>query len=278
MTKKDVPFNWTPECEAAFLCLKELLTKAPVLVYPQFGQRFVLETDASGVGLGAVLSQQQPYKTIRPIAFPSRTLQPHERNYGISELEALGVVWAVKHFHHYLYGHLCTVYTDYEALKFLLNTPQPSGKLARWGMAIQELDLTIEYRPSNNNTRADALSRYPPSLLAPLQDKMCADTVVAAIQAQDISAKSGEGDSLDTLSKRQRADSTLKPLVTYLKTGELPSDDRLARELLPTRDLHSLEDGVLYRVLPDKTRRVILPTEDRRDLSWKLTKEPLVHT
>ena len=67
--------------------LKELLTEVP---YPCFTQAFLLETDASGVGLGAVLSQEQLDRTIRPISFASRTLQPHEKNYGISELEALG--------------------------------------------------------------------------------------------------------------------------------------------------------------------------------------------
>ena len=70
-------------------------------------------------------------------------IQADEKNYGISELEALAVVWAVKHYQHYIYGYPCTVYTENEALKALLNTPQPSGKLARWGMALQELDLQL---------------------------------------------------------------------------------------------------------------------------------------
>ena len=69
---------------------------------------------------------------MRPISYASRTLQAHEKNYGISELEALGVVWAIKHFRPYIYGHHCVVFTDHVALKALLNTPQPSGKLARW--------------------------------------------------------------------------------------------------------------------------------------------------
>ena len=158
LTRKDVPFQWSEGCEAAFVQLKTLLTKSPVLAYPQFGKPFLLETDVLGVGLGAVLSQEQPDGTIRPISFASRTLQPHEKAYGISELEALGVVWAVKHYRHYLYGHHCTVFTDHEALKSLLNTPQPSGKLARWDMALQELDLKMEYRPGKANGRADALS------------------------------------------------------------------------------------------------------------------------
>ena len=136
LTGKNVQFTWTAACQEAFDILKKLLTSAPVLTYPNFQQPFVLETDASGRGLGAVLSQKQEDGTTRPIAYASRSLQKHENNYGVSELEALAVVWAVKHFHSYLYGHPCTVYTDHSALKSLLNTPSPSGKLARWGLAL----------------------------------------------------------------------------------------------------------------------------------------------
>ena len=84
-----------------------------------------------------------------------------EQNYGVMELEALGVVWAVQHFRHYFYGHHCDVFTDHEALKSLLNTPHPSGKLARWGLALQEINLSIFYRPGKKNVLADALSWSP---------------------------------------------------------------------------------------------------------------------
>ena len=125
-----------------------------MLAFPQFGSSFLLETDASGIGLGAVLAQEQPDGHVRPVVYASRTLQQHERNYGVTELEALGVVWAVKHFRHYLYGNRCDVYTDHEALRALLNTPHPSGKLARWGLTLQELDCHIHYRPGPKNTNA----------------------------------------------------------------------------------------------------------------------------
>ena len=141
--------------------LKKMLTSIPVLTFPNFQQPFILETDASGLGLGAVLAQKQEDGSIHPIAYASRGLQKHERNYSISELEALAVVWATKHFHVYLYGHHCTVFTDHCALKSLLNTPHPSGKLARWGLALQELDLDIQYRSGKLNTNADVLSRLP---------------------------------------------------------------------------------------------------------------------
>ena len=131
LTRKDVPFEWTPECQRAFEQLKALLTSSPVLAYPDFSKPFILETDASGAGLGAVLAQRQTDGTVRPVAYASRSLQGPEHNYGITELEGLGVVWAVKHFRPYLYGHRCEVFTNHSALTSLLNTPQPSGKLAR---------------------------------------------------------------------------------------------------------------------------------------------------
>ena len=118
-------------CQEAFEKLRKLLANAPVLAYPDFRVPFILETDALICGLGAVLAQPQGDWTIRPIAYANRSLQEHEKRYGVTELEGLGVGWAVKHFRPYLYGHQCDIYTDHEALKSLLNTPQPSGKLAR---------------------------------------------------------------------------------------------------------------------------------------------------
>ena len=159
LTRKDVPFDRTAEMQATFDRLKECLTESPLLAYPDFSLSFTLETDASGEGLGAVLAQKWSDGMVHPIVYASRFLLQHEKNYGISELEGLGVVWAIKHFRHYLYGNKCDVYTDHEARKSLINTPHPSGKLAQWGLALQ--DLKIHYRPGKKNSNADALSHSP---------------------------------------------------------------------------------------------------------------------
>ena len=273
LTLKDVPFVWTSDCEATFTRLKTVLMQAPVLAYPQFGRDFLLKTDASGVRLGAVLSQKQDDGTIRPIAFASRTLQRHGKNYSISELEGLGVVWAVKHFRHYIYSHRCTVFTDHEVLKALLNTPQPSGKLARWGMALQELDLKIEYRPGKNNARANALSRCPISLLPDECSKTQVLPLIAAVGILSMPPQSGENTE-DSLSGRQRQDSQIVEIMKYIETGQLPQEDKQVRELLLSQSQFTVLEGVLYRVNVDKTLRIVPPTIDRHKLFLEVHEGP----
>ena len=171
----------------------------------------------------------------------------------MTELEALGVVWAVKHFRPYLYGHKCLVITDHEALKSLLNTPHPCGKLARWGLAIQELDLVIQYRPGKKNQSADALSRMPTK----------PQEFVAAKDREAVINSLASDDSLGTY---QDSDMGLRVIKEYLKDGKLPSEDRVARELVLSREQYKLIDDVLYHVEPDKPLRVIPPVNHRKVL------------
>jgi hypothetical protein len=165
LIKKGALFEWAEDCQRALEQLKKLLTIAPGLTYPHFGpgEEFVLQTDASLEGLGAVLSQRQEDGHNHPIAYASRYLQPHKKNYAITELETLGVVWASKYFRPYLLGHNCLVVTDHSACTSLLNASHPSAKLARWAMIIKELDLEIQHRPGRTNLNTDALSGNPES-------------------------------------------------------------------------------------------------------------------
>ena len=98
-------FKWTCEREAAFQILKEKLTSAPVLAYPSFEKPFVLETDVSISGIGAVLAELQEEGLLHPIAYASCSLTTSERNYAITKLETLAVVCTITHFNPYLYGH-----------------------------------------------------------------------------------------------------------------------------------------------------------------------------
>ena len=231
LTKKNAVFCWTKECECAFQKLKDLLVSAPVLAYPQFGasQSFILETDASMVGLGAILSQEQSDGTVHPVAYASRSLDKHERNYGISELETLGLVWAVRYFRHYILGHPCTVYTDHVACLSILNTNKPSGKLARWALTIQEMDLTIKHKPGKANSNADALSRNI--------------STVNAVSSEEVVPSAPD---LDTLGPLQWADLSLVPMLQYLTDGLLPEDEQVARKIVLGSKQYELIDGVLH--------------------------------
>ena len=162
LTRKDTEFHWTSECQDAFEELKQKLTTAPVLAYPSFDKDFILETDASIQGIGAVLSKVQDDGLIHPVAYASHSLSKPEANYSITELETSAVVWAVTYFHSYLYGHFVTVFTDHAAVKAVLKTPNPSGKHVRWwskvyGRGVKE--VKIMYRSGKVNLNADALSR-----------------------------------------------------------------------------------------------------------------------
>ena len=136
LTCKDVTYQWTDSCQKAIDELKGKVASAPVLAYPAFNKDFVLETDASIQGLGAILSQLRSDDKLHPIYFASRALSPQEKNYSVTELKTLAVVWAISHFHHYVYGNNLVVYTDQTAVKAILDAPNPSGKHARWWMQV----------------------------------------------------------------------------------------------------------------------------------------------
>ena len=247
LTRKDDIFQLDKKCQESFDHLKGLLMQAPLLVFPDFTKSFVLETDASGQGLGAVLSQQQESGFAAPIAYASRTLQKHEQNYEAIELEALGVVWAVHHFRPYLYGHACKVYTDHEALRSLLNTPHPSGKLARGGLSIQELDLEIHYRSGRTNQAADALSRHVTS-----NDVTSSGSLVPAKDGDETIHRltTNDDENTESLALRQDSNVELKIIKQYLLDHNLPDQEEKARELTLNKAQYKVIDNVLYHTEP----------------------------
>ena len=161
LTEKSRIFRWTDECEEAFRRLKRLLSSAPILSYPDpSGGKFYLDTDASGYGIGAVLSQEQGGQE-RVIAYASRALKKPERNYCVTRRELLAVVTYVKHFKPYLYGRGFVVRTDHGSLRWLLNFQNPEGQVARWIQVLGEYDYQVIHRPGKGHGNADGLSRKP---------------------------------------------------------------------------------------------------------------------
>ena len=154
-------FKWTEECDKSFKKLKELLCSAPVLSYRNFKREFVLQTDASDVGVGAILSQYDDDGIEHVNAYASKALSPRERNYSTTEKEAFAIQFGTQHFRVYLVGRKFTILTDHNALTWL-NQIEPKGRIARWLMDLQEFDFVVKHRPGRMHNNADALSRLLP--------------------------------------------------------------------------------------------------------------------
>ena len=255
LTRESVPFFWSIACQGAFLCLKDLLVSPPVLAYPNFDKSFVMHTDASILGLGAVPEQEQEDGKLHPIAYASRSLSKAERNYGITEMEALGVVWGAKHFRAYLYGHKCIVYTDHSPLRSMLNAQHPSGKLARWSQSLCEFDLELRYRPGRVNSNADALSRAPVVGYHHLEN----DDEEA--QIAQVSADHEVNDTpqpISEVAELQLADVEVGQVLRYVRDGVEPVDARVKRYVVLEKEKFVVLEGVLYFVDPARKDRIRL--------------------
>jgi hypothetical protein len=164
LLKKDTPYMWTQDQQKAFENLRNKLMQVPIVQYPNFNKPFFLYTDTSITGLGAVLAQKNDNQE-HVIAYASRTLNPAEKNYAITELECLAIIWTVKYFRHYLYGSKFSIITNHAALKWLLNsvTENANRRLERWKIVLSEYDFEIIYRKEKNHSNADVFSRLNPN-------------------------------------------------------------------------------------------------------------------
>jgi len=160
LSAKNQRFNWTEECEGAFMHLKRALTTSPILAMPVDGDSFILDTDACDFSIGAVLSQVQD-GVERVIAYASRSLSKTEKNYCVTRKELFAVVYYTRSFRQYLLGQKFLIRTDHSALQWLRKTPEPIGQQARWCEILDEFDFQIVHRPGRNHGNADALSRRP---------------------------------------------------------------------------------------------------------------------
>ena len=159
LTRKHANFHWTTSCQNSLDTLKDALTKALVLAYPDPAKSYILDTDCSGIGAGAVLCQTDDNGLERPIAYHARTLNPAERRYSVTKEEMCALVSAVKHFKPYLYGAKFTIHTDHSSLAWLSNMKAPTGILTRWLEILSQFDFVIQHRPGNRHSNADSLSR-----------------------------------------------------------------------------------------------------------------------
>lgn len=160
LLKKGVPWSFKNEEKIAYDKIKDAFSAQIALTHPDFNLPFCIQTDASLVGIGAELFQVDKEKQRHTIAFASRSLSGSERNYSVTELELLGILFACHKFRVYIIGYPINVYTDHKALTFLFTCKLKNARLTRWTLILQEFDLKIHYCPGKENP-LDTLSRHP---------------------------------------------------------------------------------------------------------------------
>lgn len=249
---KGAKLIWTTSCQAAFESLKQHLVSPPILGHPDFNLPFVVYTDASEIGLGAVLAQQTGLGTEQVIAFASRTLNQAERNYSTTEQECLAVIWTLEKWRYYLDSRHFTVVTDHSSLVWVFKTHKPSSRLIRWALRLQEFSFTVEYRKGKYNTVPDTLFR------APVIDCYQSSATCAVVLRSKRDASKHLQVTDEAIWKAQQEDDDIHNLYEKITdTGEVTET--------PTSKFTILEDTV-YRVvqLPHKTLRLLTLTQRRR--------------
>lgn len=287
------PIIWTDEHQQILERLIDCLVEPSILGFPDFNKSFILHTDASNHGLGAVLYQEQEGK-LRVIAYASRTLTKAEKNYHLhsGKLEFLALKWAVTdRFRDYLMNSSCTVYTDNNPLTYVLSTAKLNATGSRWVAELADFHLTIKYRPGRENGDADGLSRMPYDLEEMMQDcseEMSSLSIQATVQA--IETKDSEtamcmmalgcaGTDEETpfskaeICHAQKEDPNIGPVLACKQSNQKPTGQQLksfsaqSKRLLREWDkLSSDGDGILHRktvtrtqlVLPEKYKTTVL--------------------
>ncbi len=301
LLKKDPP-EWGEPQQKAFDALKEALVTPPVLAYPDFKSPpeeapFILYTDASGHGVGAVLSQKQG-GVERVIAYLSRALNKHEQNYAVSQREMLAVVWSITKLRHYLWGRPFTVVTDASSLTYLRGVKDPTGRLARWSLALQESSFDVVHRKGVNHKNADALSRVMWN--KPLVERTSVSLPAVQLSAiavsdpyptgHDLLASESSLDGVDTdlvdpaslknflsnLHERQREDSWTSAIMNQLEGRATERDTQITKHL----DLSpfTVEKGVLRHTAtrthgytkPTSVSTVVVPAVLRNQVLYTL--------
>ena len=262
--KKKLPcaWKWGEEQEKAFNLIKEKLCSKPILAFADYNLPFFLTTDASSLGLGAVLYQKQD-GVDKVIAYASRGLRPTEKNYPAHKLEFLALKWAITDkYHDYLYGNTFDVYTDNNPLTYVLSKAKLDATGHRWLAALSAYNFTINYKPGKSNSDADGLSRRP-QIFSDMVKAICMSVQVKAPLAECVAAEvcplleenTSQSRPFNVINwkKEQSKDRSIKRVIDLVSSGSRPREGDLHREtpevqkyLREWRRLH-LKDNILYR-------------------------------
>ena len=290
LTRKEAPWTWDTAEQESFHTLQEKLITAPVLGYPDPSLTYYLDTDASAVGVGAVLSQVQS-EGERVVAYFSKTLSPSERNYCVTRRELLAVVKAVKHFRPYLYGRKFILRTDHASLRWLCRRKEPSAQVARWLETLSEFQLVLEHRARFKHGNADGLSRQ----VNCIDCKQCkrieerdggpshGDKIMSEEPFNfgniDRIVTSGRDNSKNMQSDQSSGDHVIARIYSCIRDKKPISDDELHQGSSELRNLYHRKDAMRIRSdgileirisLNDRSHwSIVCPPTRRQSLIWE---------
>ncbi|EYC05399.1 hypothetical protein Y032_0082g1560 [Ancylostoma ceylanicum] len=264
LTSSKAPFVWNNDATEAFERLKEAIVHAPILGQPDIeGARtgrkpFIIYTDASSLGVGAVLCQEGADKMLHPLYFASKKLSSAEKRYHITDLEALAIVFALKKFHFFVFGVKTIVRTDHQPLTTLFKRNNVSPRVIRWALEVQTYDLTIEYVKGEANKVANALFRG--FVAHSDQDEVRIDD---AQEIKVVNTVATESAWLQEL----RNDADYGPIIAKIEEGKENVEVRLPREPKKFRIADfCIYDGDLRLFLEDGSMTKVVPKSKRREL------------
>uniref|UniRef100_A0A7I4YT76 RNA-directed DNA polymerase n=1 Tax=Haemonchus contortus TaxID=6289 RepID=A0A7I4YT76_HAECO len=258
LTSTKTPFVWSVEQEHSFENLKKVIASAPVLGQPNIekaktGEKpYIIYTDASTIGVGAVLCQEGADNLLHPLYFTSKRLSKTEQRYHITDIEALAIIYAVKKFHFFVFGMKTIIRTDHQPLTTLFKRNNVSPRVIRWALELQAYDLEIQYVKGSANKVADALSRGVTNDPTPEEDGNGNIRVVNSVEC--------ETEWLREL----KNDSYYNDVIEKLREGKIEDEVLLPRQAKKLKvcdfcihegNLHLiLEDGSLAKVVPKSKR------------------------
>ncbi|GKB40278.1 putative reverse transcriptase domain-containing protein [Tanacetum coccineum] len=276
LTQKNQKYMWGVEQEEAFQTLKNNLCDAPILSLPDGVEDFVVYCDASNQGLGCVLMQRN-----KVIAYASRQLKIHEKNYTTHDLELGAVVFALKTWRHYLYGTKSVIYTDHKSLQHIFDQKELNMRQRRWIELFSDYECEIRYHPGKANVVADALSRK--ERVKPKRVRAMAMTIQSGVKGMILAAQGEAFNQENVLDERSPVlwaeigeGSLIRPELVQETTDKVVAiKERLQAKCLADASLHV----PLNEIKVDKTLRFVeKPIEimDREIKSLKRSKISLV--
>ncbi|QRW26817.1 Retrotransposable element Tf2 protein [Rhizoctonia solani] len=247
LTKKESPWSWGNSEETAFKELKALVTQSPVLIHSNPELPYYLETDASGVAMGAILSQRGPDNRLHPIAYMSKSFSGAEANYNTHDKELLAIIKALEEWRIFLEAtdKPVQVFTDHRNLEYWMQARTFNRRHARWRIFLSDFNFEIHYRPGKQSGKPDALSRRSDYVdTSPEPEVMLPAEVFANTSEEEL-------EIVTEIRSKLREDPSIEPIIQFL-TEDVDNAPPSIRKAY--RDYNWEEDLLWYRgklVVPD---------------------------